>query len=69
MTRNLAKNAKRKALFTEFCTHGQTKMETSENGTHPQTLLFSDDAIKSRPWILQIVSSAITGLPTQPMFS
>jgi hypothetical protein len=68
MARNLAKNAKRKALFAEFCTHGQTKVETSENGTHPQTPLFSNDAIESRPWILQIVFGTITGLPTQPMF-
>jgi hypothetical protein len=48
MARNLAKNAKRKTLFAEFCTHGQTKMETNENGTHPQTPLFNDDAIKNK---------------------
>jgi hypothetical protein len=34
MARNLAKNAKRKALFTEFCIHGQIKMEISENGIY-----------------------------------
>jgi hypothetical protein len=44
ITRNLAKNAKGKTLFAEFCTHGQTKMEINENETHPQTALFSDDA-------------------------
>jgi hypothetical protein len=49
MARNLAKNAKRKALFAEFCFHGQTKVEISENGIYLQTSLFSNDAIESRP--------------------
>jgi hypothetical protein len=48
MARNLAKNAKRKTLFAEFCSYGQIKVEISENGIHPQTSLFSNDVIKSR---------------------
>jgi hypothetical protein len=52
MARNLAKNAKRKILFAEFCTRGQIKMETNENETYLQTPLFSDNAIESRLWIL-----------------
>jgi hypothetical protein len=65
MTRNLAKIAKKKILFAEFYTYGQTKVEISENRTYPQTPLFSNNAIKSRLWIFQIVFSTITGLPIQ----
>jgi hypothetical protein len=52
MVRNLAKNAKRKVLFAEFCTYGQIKVEISENGIYSQTPLFSNDIIESRLWIL-----------------
>jgi hypothetical protein len=52
MARFIGKNAKRTTLFTEFCKYGQTKVENSKNGTSPKTLIFSNDAIKSRPWFL-----------------
>jgi hypothetical protein len=56
------KKSKKENISAEFCTHGQIKMETNENGTYPQISHCSDDVIENSLWILQIVFSTIIGL-------
>jgi hypothetical protein len=42
MARNMAKNAKKIALFAKFRTHRQTKMKINENETCSKMLILSD---------------------------
>jgi hypothetical protein len=70
MARNMAKSAKyakKTALFAKLRTYCQTKMGTNKKGPRSKTTILSDASIENRPWILQILFSTTTRLPTQSM--
>jgi hypothetical protein len=48
MARNMAKNAKRTALFAKFRTYGQIKMDINENETRSKPFILSDAPIENR---------------------